>query len=88
MRTADGIYDFVANSLATVAHDAGLFIGVALTLVGLFSIEADKFCDGNTADYLSCTRPSTYYFYSPLDITLIIAGVFLVLIWIRRGRDR
>jgi hypothetical protein len=87
MRTVDSISDFFVRALGTIAHDASLFIGVALTLVGLLSIEADKFCDGNTADYLSCTRPSTYYFYSPLDIAIVVVGVFLILIWVRSRRD-
>ena len=86
MRGADSLFDFVMHSLATIARDAELFAGVALTLVGLLSIEADKFCDGNTADYLSCTRPSTFYFYSPLDIAIVVVGVFLILIWMRRPR--
>ncbi len=83
----DRMYDFFIGSLATIARDMELFIGTALTLVGVLSIEADKFCDGNTADYLSCTRPSTYYFYSPLDIAIIVVGVFLILIWLRRHRS-
>lgn len=87
MGVLDAIFDFFMRSLATIAREAELFIGVALTIVGLFSIEADKFCDGNTADYLSCTRPSTYYFYSPLDIGIIVVGAFLILIWFLHRRS-
>lgn len=86
MRMADALFDSVMGSLRTIAHDAELFIGVALTLIGVLSFESDKFCDGNTAEYLSCTRPSTYYFYSPFDIAIVVVGVFLILIWIRRAR--
>ncbi len=86
MGTMDSLFDFIVRSLSTVARDMELFVGTALTLVGLLSLEADKFCDGNTADYLSCTRPSTYYFYSPFDIAIIVVGVFLILIWFRRSR--
>lgn len=87
MRTVDSVFDFVMSSLATIARDMELFVGVALTLIGTLSFEADKFCDGNTADYLSCTRPSTYYFYSPIDIAVVVVGVFLILIWVRRSRS-
>lgn len=86
MGSMDSLFDFIVRSFTTVARDMELFVGVALTLVGVLSIEADKFCDGNTADYLSCTRPSTYYFYSPFDIAIIVIGVFLILIWFRRNK--
>lgn len=86
MRSADALFDFVMGSLGTIARDAELFIGVALTLIGLLSFQSDKFCDGNTAEYLSCTRPSTYYFYTPFDIAITVIGVFLILIWLRRSR--
>ncbi len=87
MGMLDHVYEFFVGALSTVARDMELFIGTALTLIGILSIEADKFCDGNTADYLSCTRPSTYYFYSPLDTAIIVIGVFFILIWIRRRRS-
>jgi hypothetical protein len=86
MGTIERVYDFVTGALRTIARDSSLFIGIALTLVGLLSFQADKFCDGNTADYLSCTRPSTYYFYSPFDIAIIVIGAFLIVIWIRNRR--
>ena len=81
MRSAEGVFDFFAVSLRTIGREKELFIGVALTVVGLLSFKSDKFCDGNTADYLSCTRPSAYHFYAPLDITIIVIGVFFILIW-------
>lgn len=88
MGSVESIYDFAGGSLRTIAHNAELFIGVALTLIGLLSFHSDKFCDGNSADYLSCTRPSTFYFYSPLNITIIVLGVFLILIWFLNYRRR
>ncbi len=88
MRAVDSLFDFVSRALSTIARDMGLFVGVALTLIGFLSFQADKFCDGNTADYLSCTRPSTFYFYSPLAITIIVLGVFFILIWMRRNAHR
>ena len=88
MRTVDGVFDFFVRAFGSVAREAELFIGTALTLIGLLSIEADKFCDGNTADYLSCTRPSTYYFYSPLDIAIVVIGVFLIMVWFLNRKSR
>ena len=87
MGAFDALFDSINGSLRTIARDKALFLGVALTLIGLLSFKSDKFCDGNTADYLSCTRPSTFYFYSPLEISIIVVGVFLILIWMlnRRG---
>ncbi len=82
MRSIESLFEFVTSSLRIIAHEKALFMGVALTLVGLLSFESGKFCDGNTADYLSCTRPSTYYFFSPLEITIIVIGVFFILIWL------
>lgn len=79
------------RALRYLLLETELFLGAALVAIGLLSFESDKFCDGNTADYLSCTRPSTYYFFDWLDVTLIILGIFLILIWVlktREGEDR
>ncbi len=64
-----------------------LFLGAALLAIGTFGFESDKYCDGNTADYLSCTRPSTFYYYDWLDVTLIVLGIFFVLVWVLRNRE-
>ncbi len=70
-----------------VRREAELFGGAALTLVGLLNFESDKYCDGNTASYLSCTRPATYYYFNGFEIALVVIGVFLILIWYLRHLD-
>lgn len=67
--------------LLILLRETEIFLGSALILIGFLGFESDKYCDGNTADYLSCTRPTTYYFFSALDITLIVVGVFFILFW-------
>lgn len=69
-----------------MVREKDLFIGSGLFLLGLLNFESSKFCDGNTADYLSCTRPSTYYYFDALDITCIVLGVFFILLWIMKRR--
>jgi hypothetical protein len=64
-----------------IAREKELFFGVALFCIGLLSFDHGKYCDGNTADYLSCTRPETYYYFGYLDIALVVVGISLVLIW-------
>ena len=88
----------VAFALSSLAHrgllalrylllETELFLGTALFAIGLFGFESDKYCDGNTSDYLSCTRPSTFYYFDWLDITLIVLGLFLVIIWVLKTRE-
>lgn len=77
-----------ASALRHLLLETELFIGTALLAVGLLSFESDKYCDGNTADYLSCTRPSTYYYFDWLDVTLIVLGIFFILIWFLNKRER
>lgn len=77
----DAFVDSLADTLHIVWKEFQLFLGTALALIGFFSFEADKFCDGNTADYLSCTRPSTFYYFDALDKVLIVLGVVLVMVW-------
>jgi hypothetical protein len=82
----EGVFDYVTKNARTIVRQKELFVGTALTIIGLMSFESDKFCDGNTADYLSCTRPSTYYYFDALDIALVVLGVTLLLLWIARSR--
>ena len=79
--------DRLAHFIEVLSKEIELFVGTALVLIGLFSFESDKFCDGNTADYLSCTRPSTYYYFGSLDIFCIVLGTFLILFWVLRSRE-
>ncbi len=83
----NGFLDKLAHFVEVVGKEIELFIGTALVLIGLFSFESDKFCDGNTADYLSCTRPSAYYYFGSLDIFCIVLGTFLILFWVLRSRE-
>ncbi len=84
----ESIIDAVGEYIGVIVREKELFLGAALSLIGLFSFESDKFCDGNTANYLSCTRPSTFYYFDALDITLIVIGVFLLLIWFLKQSKR
>lgn len=80
--------DTIERDFAVVRREANLFLGSILLLLGLFNWSIAKFCDGNTADYLSCTRPDAYYYYGWFQIVLIITGATLVLIWLVKDRSR
>ena len=69
-----------------IVRESDLFLGVAVFLVGLLGFESGRYCDGNSADYLSCTRPATYYFFDAPHTILIILGAFLVMVWFLRTR--
>ena len=77
----------IAGYASLVGREGELFAGVALFLIGLLNFDTGKYCDGNTADYLSCTRPSAYYYFGPVDIILVVAGVTLILIWFLKERE-
>ena len=78
----DTTIDGLGEKIHIIWREFELFLGSTLILLGLLSFKADKFCDGNTADYLSCTRPSAFYYFPALDKGLIILGVILVLVWV------
>jgi len=80
------LFDIFLNYTKVIRREGELFLGAALFIAGLFSFESDKYCDGNTADYLSCTRPTTYYYYDALAIVLLIVGVFFIMIWLLKNR--
>lgn len=71
-----------------IAKESDLFLGTALFLIGLLGFESARYCDGNSADYLSCTRPATYYFYDAPHTILIVLGVVLILTWWVRKNER
>jgi hypothetical protein len=83
----DSLIDAVGENFRVIEREFQVFLGSTLILIGLFGFESDKFCDGNTADYLSCTRPSTYYFYDVLDVALIVIGALLILAWYLKRRS-
>lgn len=74
------------ETFAVVVREFDLFLGNALVVMGLLSFDSDKYCDGNTAEYLSCTRPSTYYYFDYLDIFLVVLGATLVIAWFLKRR--
>ena len=76
----------LSENFQIIRHEANLFMGTGLTLIGFFNWSSAKYCDGNTADYLSCTRPVTYYYYGGLEIAVMVLGVTLILIWYVRNR--
>ncbi len=82
----DRLLDIAGEKWSVIKQESDLVLGTALTIIGVFSFESAKYCDGNATDYLSCTRPSTYYYYGGFEIFLIIAGVFLVMIWFLKRR--
>jgi hypothetical protein len=63
-----------------------LFLGTLFLIVGALNFDSGKYCDGNTADYLSCTRPAVYYYFDALDVVLVVLGVFLLLLWRVKNR--
>jgi hypothetical protein len=72
--------------LRIIQREIDIFLGTAMVLVGLLNFHSGKYCDGNTADYLSCTRPNTYYYFTGFDIVLVVLGAFLILIWFLKNR--
>lgn len=84
----DVLADAIIERFALMQTEIDLFLGAALALFGTFSFQAGKYCDGNTADYLSCTRPATYYYYSPFSIVAVVIGVCLILVWFVRNKRR
>jgi hypothetical protein len=90
--TIEFVFNKIADALSEyfdiIKRESELFLGIALVLVGFLNFQNGKNCDGNTADYLTCTRPSTFYYYSWIEITVIIIGVFLVLLWLLKLQHR
>lgn len=86
------IFDTLLVSLrknfSIMLKEIDLFLGSALVIIGMLSFESDKYCDGNTADYLSCTRPTTYYYFDAFDKILILLGVFLIILWFVKRNNK
>ncbi len=72
-------------SWAIVRREGELFFGTAVTIIGMLGFSSSRYCDGNTAEYLSCTRPSAFYYYDMGHIALVVLGVFYILIWFQKG---
>ena len=86
-RWFDRLLDWIEINWAIMRREAELFLGAGFLLLGLLNFQSDKYCDGNAADYLTCTQPSTYYYYGALEIFLILVGAVLILLWFQK-RDR
>lgn len=82
-RVFDAVWDFVAREWAILAGEGRLYLGIALTLAGVMNFDAGRFCDGNTLDYIACTRPVVYYEYPWWAIALAILGALLLAGWWR-----
>lgn len=82
----DACIETLSGNASIVRKEIQLFLGSTLLIIGFFGFESGKYCDGNTADYLSCTRPSTYYYYDYLDLACLILGVTLILLWVLKRR--
>jgi len=79
------IYGTLGN-FNIIKNNINLFLGTFLFVFGLLNFQSGKYCDGNTSEYLSCTRPTTYYYYDGLDIAIIIIGLFLIMIWVLKKK--
>jgi len=63
-----------------------LFLGLVLLIIGILSFESGKYCDGNSSNFYSCTRPSTYYYYPWWTIVFIVIGSFFIVLWFLRRK--
>lgn len=88
MRIVHAFWVFVRNKLwddiLLLLQNGRLFLGLAMVLVGLLSFASDRFCDGGTSSYYTCTRPATYYFYPAWAILIVLVGAFFIVLWFLR----
>jgi len=78
--------DILVGDTQDVVRHGHLFVGIASILVGVLSFASDKYCDGNAANYYTCTRPATYYYYPWWAILLIVVGSFFIVLWFLRRK--
>ena len=89
MHRADYAMDIIEEDWNIIKREGDIFGGALIFLIGLLDFHSGRYCDGNTADYLSCTRPVTYYYYTWLEILFIMVGVGFILLWcMKRQRHR
>lgn len=88
---ADYVFDATlvsaGENMSIIRRESQIFLGSALLVIGILGFESGKYCDGNTANYLSCTRPATYYYYDFLDYACIIIGISLILLWLLKRKS-
>lgn len=78
----------LARDVFIIQREADIFLGSVLLVVGLLGFESGRYCDGNVGDYISCTRPATYYYFDTLDVVLICLGAFFILVWYFKSQER
>ena len=76
------VLEAIVEDLRIMREEIDLFLGAAFVLLGVMNWSTGKYCDGNSSDYLSCTRPTVYYYYGAFEIVLVVFGIALVLLWI------
>lgn len=82
------IFFFLKQTMIPIIKESRLFIGIAFFLYGILNFQSARYCDGNTADYYTCTRPSTYYYYDTITILLVIVGIFFIVAWLLSNKRR
>jgi hypothetical protein len=88
LKYGDQLLDKFEYDWSIIKYHNDLFFGVLLFLLGLLNFHSGRYCDGNTADYLSCTRPVTYYYYTWFDMILIILGITFILLWFMKREHK
>jgi hypothetical protein len=71
---------------AIARREAELLVGVVFVVTGLMNFNSSRYCDGNPADYFSCTNPTTYYYYDWFTVALVAVGAVLIVLWWLRHR--
>lgn len=82
----DRTIDEGERDIKLMRQESDLFLGVLLFILGFLNFHSGRYCDGNTADYLSCTRPVTYYYFTWLEVILVVMGVFFIMLWFMKQR--
>ncbi len=82
------LWDALRDDLKLVWNNGRLFVGIAMSCVGILSYASSTYCDGTVSDHYSCTRPSTYYYYPWWAIALVTFGSFFIVLWFLRKKKR
>jgi hypothetical protein len=76
------------EDLFLMRKNSKLFFGLALFIFGVLDFSNGKYCDGNPADYYSCTNPSAYYYYGFFAVALAIIGAFFIALWFLKKSEK
>jgi hypothetical protein len=92
LRTSVAFFVFLKDRLRDdfvfILYNSRLFFGIILFVTGVLSFSSGKYCDGNSSSYYACTRPSTYYYYEWWAIVFVILGVFSIVLWLLRKKNK